>query len=95
VTPTYLLYRVVGIPIAWLADRYNGVNIIGFSLILWSSFTVLSGFATSFWQLAILQVGIGEASGSPLSHSISSDLFDKTERAKALTFNSLGIMCAS
>jgi hypothetical protein len=38
----------VGIPIAWLADRYNGVNIIGFSLILWSSFTLLSGFATSF-----------------------------------------------
>lgn len=88
-----LLYTVVGIPIAWLADRYNRVNIIGISLTLWSGFTALSGFAANFWQLAILRVGvgIGEAGGSPPSHSILSDLFDKTERAKALAFYSLGI----
>ncbi len=88
-----LLYTVVGIPIAWLADRYNRVNIIGISLTLWSGFTALSGFAANFWQLAILRVGvgIGEAGGSPPSHSIISDLFDKTERAKALAVYSLGI----
>ena len=88
-----LLYTVVGIPIAWLADRYNRVNIIGVSLTLWSGFTALSGFAANFWQLAILRVGvgIGEAGGSPPSHSILSDLFDKTERAKALAIYSLGI----
>ncbi|WP_041246748.1 spinster family MFS transporter [Brumicola nitratireducens] len=88
-----LLYTVVGIPIAWLADRYNRINIIGVSLTLWSGFTALSGFAANFWQLAILRVGvgIGEAGGSPPSHSIISDLFDKTERAKALAVYSLGI----
>lgn len=88
-----LLYTVVGIPIAWLADRYNRINIIGISLTLWSGFTALSGFAANFWQLAILRVGvgIGEAGGSPPSHSIISDLFDKTERAKALAVYSLGI----
>lgn len=88
-----LLYTVVGIPIAWLADRYNRVNIIAVSLTLWSGFTALSGFAANFWQLAILRVGvgIGEAGGSPPSHSILSDLFDKTERAKALAIYSLGI----
>lgn len=88
-----LLYTVVGIPIAWLADRYNRVNIIGISLTLWSGFTALSGLASNFWQLAILRVGvgIGEAGGSPPSHSILSDLYDKTERAKALAVYSLGI----
>jgi MFS family permease len=88
-----LLYTVVGIPIAWLADRYNRVNIIGISLTLWSGFTALSGFASNFWQLAILRVGVGvgEAGGSPPSHSILSDLYDKTERAKALAVYSLGI----
>ncbi|MFT5542114.1 MAG: MFS family permease [Glaciecola sp.] len=88
-----LLYTIVGIPIAWLADRYNRVNIVGISLTLWSGFTALSGFAANFWQLAALRVGvgIGEAGGSPPSHSILSDLFDKTERAKALAFYSLGI----
>lgn len=88
-----LLYTVVGIPIAWLADRYNRVNIIAVSLTLWSGFTALSGFAANFWQLALLRVGvgIGEAGGSPPSHSILSDLFDTTERAKALAVYSLGI----
>jgi MFS family permease len=88
-----LLYTVVGIPIAWLADRYSRVNIVSVSLTLWSGFTALSGFATSYLQLALLRVGvgIGEAGGSPPSHSMISDLFDKTERAKALAVYSLGI----
>jgi len=88
-----LLYTVVGIPIAWLADRYSRVNIVSVSLTLWSGFTALSGFANSFFQLALLRVGvgIGEAGGSPPSHSMISDLFDKHERAKALAIYSLGI----
>ncbi|KXI29999.1 spinster family MFS transporter [Paraglaciecola hydrolytica] len=88
-----LLYTVLGIPLAWLADRYNRVNIIGISLTLWSGFTALSGMATNFTQLAIARigVGIGEAGGSPPSHSIISDLFPKEKRAGALSIYSLGI----
>ena len=36
-------------------------------------------------------VGIGEAGGSPPSHSIISDMFPKEERASALGFYSMGI----
>ena len=36
-----LLYTTVGIPIAWLADRYSRVNIVAISLTLWSAFTAL------------------------------------------------------
>lgn len=88
-----LLYTVVGIPIAWLADRYSRVNIIAISLTVWSGFTAISGFASNFTQLALARVGvgIGEAGGSPPSHSMISDLYDPTERAKALAIYSLGI----
>jgi MFS family permease len=88
-----LLYTLVGIPIAWLADRYNRVNIVALSLTLWSGFTAVSGFATNFTQLALARVGvgIGEAGGSPPSHSMISDLFSPSERAKALAVYSLGI----
>lgn len=88
-----LLYTVVGIPIAWLADRYSRVNIVAISLTVWSGFTALSGYASNFTQLALARigVGIGEAGGSPPSHSMISDLYDSTERAKALAIYSLGI----
>lgn len=88
-----LLYTVVGIPIAWLADRYSRVNIVAISLTAWSGFTALSGFASNFTQLALARVGvgIGEAGGSPPSHSMISDLYASTERAKALAVYSLGI----
>lgn len=41
--------------------------------------------------LARMGVGIGEAGGSPPSHSIISDLYPKEKRASALGFYSLGI----
>lgn len=88
-----LLYTIVGIPIAWLADRYNRVNIVSISLVMWSGFTALCGLAQNYTQLALARigVGIGEAGGSPPSHSIISDLFKKEERAAALGIYSLGI----
>jgi MFS family permease len=88
-----IFYTVIGLPIAWLADRYNRVTIVSVSLGLWSAFTALSGFAANYLQLALARmgVGVGEAGGSPPSHSILSDLFSSTERAKALAIYSLGI----
>lgn len=88
-----LLYTVMGIPIAWLADRYSRVNIIAVSLTMWSGFTAVSGLATNYFQLALARigVGIGEAGGSPPAHSMISDLFPKEKRAGALAIYSLGI----
>jgi MFS family permease len=87
------LYTVVAIPIAWLADRYNRVNILTIALATWSGFTALFGLAGNFFQigLARMGVGIGEAGGSPASHSIISDLYAKEERAGALGVYSMGI----
>lgn len=94
------IYTVMGIPIAWLADRYSRVNILAISLGMWSAFTALTGMANNFVQigLARMGVGIGEAGGSPPAHSIISDLYAKEERAGALGVYAmgipLGIMCA-
>ncbi len=88
-----ILYTTVGIPIARLADRTNRVNIIAISLGLWSGFTALCGLAQNFTQLAFARVGvgIGEAGGSPPSHSLISDLYPKEKRAGALAIYALGI----
>ena len=88
-----VFYTCVAIPIAWLADRYNRVNILSIALATWSGFTALTGMATNFAQigLARMGVGVGEAGGSPPSHSIISDMYPKEERASALGVYSMGI----
>jgi MFS family permease len=88
-----LFYTVIAIPIAWLADRYSRVNILSIALATWSGFTALTGMASNFWQIGMARmgVGIGEAGGSPPSHSIISDMYPKEERAGALGFYAMGI----
>lgn len=88
-----ILYTTLGIPIARIADRVNRVSVVSISLALWSGFTALSGLAASFVHLAAARVGvgIGEAGGSPPSHSIISDLYPKEQRAGALAVYSMGI----
>lgn len=88
-----IFYVSFGIPIARLADTGNRRNIIAISLTIWSAFTALSGSAQNFIQLLLARigVGIGEAGGSPPSHSIISDLYAPKKRATALAIYSTGI----
>ncbi len=88
-----IFYATLGIPIARLADKYSRVNIISICLVIWSMMTALSGLATSFWQLLVARigVGIGEAGGSPPSHSLLADYFPADKRATALGVYALGI----
>jgi MFS family permease len=88
-----IFYATLGIPIARLADKHSRVNIISICLVIWSCMTALSGFATNFWQLLVARigVGIGEAGGSPPSHSLLADYFPPDKRATALGIYALGI----
>ena len=81
-----LVYVTAGIPIAWLADRSNRRNIVVASLAFWSFMTAISGLVQNFGQLlaARLGVGVGEAGGSPPSHSMISDYFPPSSRGTAL-----------
>lgn len=88
-----LLYSILGVPIAWLADRFSRTWIITISLTVWSGFTALCGTATSFAQMFAYRmgVGVGEAGGVAPSYSLIADYFPPSQRARALAFFSFGI----
>lgn len=87
------LYSTLGIPIAWLADRYSRTSIMTGALALWSGFTAACGLATGFWSLFLLRmgVGVGEAGGVAPAYSLISDYFPPRQRARAMAVFSFGI----
>ena len=88
-----ILYSVMGVPLALLADRTSRSRVIAGALAVWSGFTALCGTATSFLQLFIfrLGVGVGEAGGVAPSYALIADYFPPHRRARALAIFSLGI----
>ena len=88
-----VFYSVLGIPIAHWSERVGRKRVISISLTFWSLMTALMGGAQNFAQLALLRigVGVGEAGGSPPSHSIISDIFPRNRRAFALSVFSMGV----
>ena len=88
-----VFYALFGIPLGRLADSWYRGRLIAIGLGLWSSMTMLSGFASSFTMLATARigVGIGEASASPAAYSMISDHFPKEKRATAISIYSSGL----
>jgi len=88
-----LFYATLGVPIARLADVYSRKWVIAISLAIWSGMTALCGTAPGFAVLLAYRVGVGvgEAGGSPPSHSLLSDYFPPERRATALGILSLGV----
>ena len=88
-----IFYTFLGIPIARMADTGSRLNVLTISLALWSGATALCGFALNFMQLLAARIGVavGEAGGSPPSHSMISDMFPPEKRATALAIYALGI----
>lgn len=84
-----LFYASLGVPVARLADRWSRRNVIAISVSLWSAMTAMCGLAGSFWQLALARVGVGvgEAGGTPPSHSMIADYFPIEQRATALSIH--------
>jgi predicted MFS family arabinose efflux permease len=91
--PFALFYSTLGIPIAAWADRGNRRNVLALAVAAWSGMTALCGAAVNFLMLLATRVGtaVGEAGGSPPSHSLISDYFPKGERAKAFAIFALAV----
>jgi MFS family permease len=91
--PFALLYSLLGVPFALLADRTSRSRVIAAALTMWSAFTGLCGMATSFWQLFIFRmgVGVGEAGGVAPSYALIADYFEPRRRARAMAIFSLGV----
>jgi len=88
-----LFYTFFGMPIAWLADRWNRRLIIFFGVTLWSVATVLCGMAGGYWSLfaARVGVGVGEAALNPPALSLLKDYFPPDRLGRAVGVYTAGI----
>src|SRR5215469_9686807 len=88
-----ILYTIMGVPIARIAERVSRVNVMAICISIWSAFTALSGLAPNFGAMFAMRVGvgIGEAGCSPPAHSLISDYYEPKRRASALSVYAFGI----
>jgi MFS family permease len=87
-----LLYTVMGLPIARLAERRDRVTMLSIALAGWSFMTLCGGLAANYWQLFLSRMGIslGEAGCAPPAHSLISDHFPPERRASAFSIYAVG-----
>jgi MFS family permease len=98
-----LLYTIIGIPLAQLAEHGNRVKIMAACVALWSVMTALCGLAAeitiggavigAFWVLLVCRVGvgIGESGCTPPANSLISDYFPSHRRSTALGYYAMGV----
>lgn len=92
-----LFYTLLGLPLAWIADRHNRRNLIVAGIGFWSVMTTACGFAGSYATLflARMGVGVGEATLSPAAFSMLSDYFPRDKLARAIAVYSIGVPLGS
>jgi len=80
-----LVYLILSIPVARLADRKARTPIIGIGLVIWSVMTTLGGVARSAVQVLIFRmgVGVGESASTAPALSLIADYFPKDRRPLA------------
>lgn len=92
-----LFYSLLGVPIAWAADRWSRRNIIAIGLAFWSLMTMATGWVANVWQLALTRflMGAGEASGIAPSNSMIGDLFRDKRRPLAMSIFGTAVSISS
>src|SRR5512143_1347694 len=88
-----VFYSFLGIPLARLADRWSRVNVLALAIALWSAATATCGLAWNYLSLFTSRAftAVGEAGGSPPSHSLISDYFPLSKRATALAVYAMAV----
>jgi MFS family permease len=88
-----VFYTLFGIPLGRLADTKSRRAIVSIGIALWSVMTAGCGLTKSFWQLAMMRmgVGVGEAALSPAAYSLIADYFPPHRRSTAMSVYSMGI----
>jgi MFS family permease len=95
--PFAVFYSIMGIPIAAWADRSSRRTVLALAVSSWSAMTAIFGMAVNYTMLFAARVGtaVGEAGGSPPSHSLISDYFQKSKRGTAFAIYALGVPIGS
>ncbi|BBZ02602.1 MFS-type efflux pump [Mycolicibacterium chitae] len=92
-----VVYAVLGIFIARIADRGAFGLVVSACLTLWGAMTVLGGWVQSGFQLVLTRVGVavGEAGSTPAAHAYVARNFAPHRRAAPLAVITLSIPLAS
>ena len=87
-----LFYATMGIPIAWLIDRWSRKWVIFLGIACWSVMTCLCGLSRTFFQLlgARIGVGVGEATLAPAGYSMIADIVPGNKLATAISIFQMG-----
>ena len=95
--PFAIFYSFMGVPIAAWADRSSRRMVLALAVGSWSAMTGIFGMAVNYAMLFAARVGtaVGEAGGSPPSHSLISDYFSKANRGTAFAVYALGVPLGS
>ena len=92
----YLFTQYIG---GYLADRFGGKVVLGYGVLFWSFFTILTPIAAhhGFFLLLITRVfmGLGEGITFPAWHSLYARWVPFKERTRAIAFTNSGIALGS
>lgn len=88
-----IVFTVSGVILGYLADQLHRPRLMAACTLLFSVCGAVMGFATEYWHLVILRVGIaaGEAALRPATSSLFMELFDQSTRGQANGIFSWGI----
>lgn len=77
-------FTVVGVPMGWLADRYNRCTLIAGSVLIFSFATAATAITRTFGQMFFARVGLGasEAALNPAVYSLLADYFPPASRPR-------------
>ena len=88
----YMISMTLG---GYLADKYGGKKVLGYALIIWSLFTIITPFFaySGLWWLIFIRIllGLGEGVTFPAWHSIYARWIPFNERSRAIGFTNSGI----
>ena len=88
----YLLTQIAG---GWLADRFGGKVVLGFGVVFWSLFTIITPPAAfaglTMLLLSRVGMGLGEAVTFPSIYSLFAKWLPVSERTRAIGLNASAI----
>ena len=88
----YMFTLIIG---GYLADKYGGKKVLGYGLLIWSFFTIITPFFaySGLWWLIFIRIlmGLGEGITFPSWHAIYARWIPFKERTRAVAFTNSGI----
>ncbi len=88
----YMITMIIG---GYLADKYGGKKVLGYALLIWSLFTIITPFFAyqGLWWLILIRIlmGLGEGVTFPSWHAIYARWIPFQERTRAIGFTNSGI----